>query len=131
MCLDLLILKSSLFLTLFCFADVIRSIVLLPELPADRRKINAVQSLLGNSTFITVRATINYLRLSYDISTFKGYKLSYYAASVFSELWNQTQIKRAENRAILFKNSMLQANFLEHANIRITDHTGFLPSADF
>jgi len=124
-------LKSSLFLTLFCFADVIRSIVLLPELPADRRKINAVQSLLGNSTFITVRATINYLRLSYDISTFKGYKLSYYAASVFSELWNQTQIKRAENRAILFKNSMLQANFLEHANIRITDHTGFLPSADF
>lgn len=131
MCLDLLILKSSLFLTLFCFADVIRSIVLLPELPADRRKINAVQSLLGNSTFITVRATINYLRLSYDISTFKGYKLSYYAASVFSELWNQTQIKRAENRAIFFKNSMLQANFLEHANIRITDHTGFLPSADF
>lgn len=131
MCLDLLILKSSLFLTLFCFADVIRSIVLLPELPADRRKINAVQSLLGNSTFITVRATINYLRLSYDISTFKGYKLSYYAASVFSELWNQTQIKQAENRAILFKNSMLQANFLEHANIRITDHTGFLPSADF
>jgi len=129
--LDLLILKSALFLTLFCFADVIRSIVLLPELPADRRKINAVQSLLGNSTFITVRATINYLRLSYDISTFKGYKLSYYAASVFSELWNQTQIKRAENRAILFKNSMLQANFLEHANIRITDHTGFLPSADF
>jgi len=124
-------LKSSLFLTLFCFADVIRSIVLLPELPADRRKINAVQSLLGNSTFITVRATINYLRLSYDISTFKGYKLSYYAASVFSELWNQTQIKQAENRAILFKNSMLQANFLEHANIRITDHTGFLPSADF
>jgi len=131
LCLDLLILKSSLFLTLFCFADVIRSIVLLPELPADRRKINAVQSLLGNSTFITVRATINYLRLSYDISTFKGYKLSYYAASVFSELWNQTQIKQAENRAILFKNSMLQANFLEHANIRITDHTGFLPSADF
>lgn len=131
MCLDLLILKSSLFLTLFCFADVIRSIVLLPELPADRRKINAVQSLLGNSTFITVRAAINYLRLSYDISTFKGYKLSYYAASVFSELWNQTQIKQAENRAILFKNSMLQANFLEHANIRITDHTGFLPSADF
>ena len=97
MCLDLLILKSSLFLTLFCFADVIRSIVLLPELPADRRKINAVQSLLGNSTFITVRAAINYLRLSYDISTFKGYKLSYYAASVFSELWNQTQIKQAEN----------------------------------
>lgn len=131
MWLDLLILKSLLFLTLFCFADVIRSIVLSPELPADRRKINALQSLLGNSTFITVRATINYLRLSYDISTFKGYKLSYYAASVFSEGWNQTQIKQAGNREIFLKNSMLSANFLVHANMRITDHTKFLSNADF